>query len=295
VLCVTGGSIARKDGRVVSITFSAKGPIYSLIEDGAKSYTPYGEVQTSQVEKHEITDYGPFDRFFPFSMTRTPNGKLIAAGYSGTDSPSPGKCVSLFLESANEGCTWKYLSHIADDNVFSLCEPAVLPCSDGRLIAMLRAEWESVPKEQWPQEIERDRSKTYGYFMYQSESDDGGRTWSKPVQTPFWGHPASLVQLKSGNVLMVWGVRRKPYSIMAVLSRDGGKTWDTATVRTLHVFDPGAYDLGYPVAAQLQDGSIMCAYYGYSTANVGEFDPHGIFVSIFDEKWMQETGNEDTP
>jgi len=50
--------------------------------------------------------------------------------------------------------------------------------------------------------------------------------------------------------------------------------------------DPGSYDMGYPVATQCPDGSIVCAFYGYSTADVGEKMPHGIFVSVFDEVWM---------
>jgi len=37
---------------------------------------------------------------------------------------------------------------------------------------------------------------------------------------------------------------------------------------------------------QLADGSIVCAFYGYSTPDIGEKMPHGIFVSVFDEAWM---------
>jgi len=33
--------------------------------------------------------------------------------------------------------------------------------------------------------------------------------------------------------------------------------------------------------------AIVCAFYGYSTADVGERMPHGIFVSVFDEAWLQ--------
>jgi hypothetical protein len=58
-------------------------------------------------------------------------------------------------------------------------------------------------------------------------------------------------------------------------------------LRTVRTFDPGHYDMGYQVAAQLPDGSIVCAFYGYSTPDIGEKMPHGIFVSVFDEAWMQ--------
>ena len=54
----------------------------------------------------------------------------------------------------------------------------------------------------------------------------------------------------------------------------------------VHTFNPGSYDMGYPVATQLADGSIVCSFYGYSTPDAGEQMPHGMFVSVFDEKWL---------
>ena len=56
------------------------------------------------------------------------------------------------------------------------------------------------------------------------------------------------------------------------------------TLRTVHTFNPGSYDVGYPVATQLADGSIVCSFYGYSTPDAGEQMPHGMFVSVFDGK-----------
>jgi len=42
-------------------------------------------------------------------------------------------------------------------------------------------------------------------------------------------------------------------------------------------------------------GTIVCAFYGYSTPDVGEKMPHGIFVSVFDEAWIPaETGKGTT-
>ena len=63
-----------------------------------------------------------------------------------------------------------------------------------------------------------------------------------------------------------------------------------ATMHTVHTFNPGNLDMGYPVATQLEDGSIVCAFYGYSTTDIGENTPRGIFVSVFDEKWL--TGDQ---
>ena len=79
-----------------------------------------------------------------------------------------------------------------------------------------------------------------------------------------------------------------------LLSRDNGKSWDMKTMRTLREWNPGAYDIGYPQATQLKDGTILCTYYGYSSslaADTGKLQPRGIaptsiFVSLFDEEWM---------
>ena len=50
------------------------------------------------------------------------------------------------------------------------------------------------------------------------------------------------------------------------------------------MWEPGNFDLGYPQATQLEDGTILCAYYGYYTEKMkGRLKPCGIFVSLFDE------------
>jgi hypothetical protein len=100
-----------------------------------------------------------------------------------------------------------------------------------------------------------------------------------------------MVRLASGAILLVYGYRRPPWEIRAIRSRDDGRTWDMTSLRTLHRFEPGNYDMGYPVATQLDDGSIVCAFFGYSTPDVGEKMPHGIFVSLFDEAWLN-SGDE---
>ena len=88
-------------------------------------------------------------------------------------------------------------------------------------------------------------------------------------------------------MLLVYGHRRPPYSVRAILSRDEGRTWDLKTMKELRVWEPGNFDIGYPQATQLEDGTIVYAYYGYYTEKVeGVLNPCGIFVSLFDEEWL---------
>ena len=41
--------------------------------------------------------------------------------------------------------------------------------------------------------------------------------------------------------------------------------------------------MGYPITTQMPDGEILCAFYGYSTDDVSEKMPHGIFGTIVSE------------
>ncbi len=99
--------------------------------------------------------------------------------------------------------------------------------------------------------------------FYVSHSDDGGRTWSTPEETPVYcrgSSPFDLLLLDDGRVLATYGHRREPFGIRACLSEDGGRTWDTGNEVVLR--DDGLdRDMGYPSSVQLPDGSIFTTYY----------------------------------
>ena len=104
---------------------------------------------------------------------------------------------------------WRLLplgSHSKDLNIN---ESAFVEVEPGRVLALSR--------------------NTSGYFT-QMWSDDGGRSWSEPLLTDIWGphSPPHLLKLSDGRILCTYGYRRAPMGIRAVLSSDGGETWDTA-------------------------------------------------------------------
>jgi hypothetical protein len=101
-----------------------------------------------------------------------------------------------------------------------------------------------------------DRSLCY---LRQSESYDGGKTWTLAHKTPIWGYPPHLLKLTNGWLLVVYGVRRQPYSERACISRDNGETWDLKNEIILSRAING--DLGYPASVQLDVGSILTIYY----------------------------------
>jgi hypothetical protein len=92
-------------------------------------------------------------------------------------------------------------------------------------------------------------------------SRDQGRTWSDPVQiTQDHEHPADLIVLKGGAVLLTFGERNKPYGVHALVSRDRAKSWDMARQVTL-ADDAVVTDCGYPSSVQLPDGRIVTMWY----------------------------------
>lgn len=271
------------DGGSVTLTFGSSEPLWAIIQHGAIGYRPYQDVALEPGEMHIITDMGPFDHFNPHAITRLSDGMLLACGYSRLQMPGDRNGnTTVFLASTDEGRTWSYRAHIPNPDPFDFSEADVIETTDGRLLALLRVDWTHVPEDQRPEEARIG----YGYFLYQTESADRGHTWSVPVQLPVWGHPPCMVRLASGAILLVYGYRRPPWEIRAILSHDEGRTWDMSSLRTIHCFEPGSYDMGYPVATLLDDGSVVCAFFGYSSPDVGEKMPHGIFVSVFDEAWL---------
>jgi len=124
---------------------------------------------------------------------------------------------------------------------FDECEMIELP--SGRILMMMR--------QQGPTTDDR--------RLYQSFSDDDGQTWTDPQETPMWGYPPNMLQLRSGALLCCYTHRRPPYGIRACLSQDEGKTWDIAN--EIIVRDDSAHgSISYPTAVQLDDDSIFVAY-----------------------------------
>lgn len=177
------------------------------------------------------------------------NGHLMYIGTANID----GKADIFAEKSTDDGKTWKVIGTIPrpKDSTAGLVEPHVIELKSGKLLAMIRHE---------PKDITQ-------CFLLQSESTDGGKTWSEMTNTGIWGYPPHITQLKNGWLLVVYGYRRDPFSERACISKDEGKTWDIENEVVL--CNAASRDLGYPASVQLDDGSILTIYYQAPTLGEG--------------------------
>ncbi len=131
-----------------------------------------------------------------------------------------------------------------DDDCIFLNEPNLIEMPDGSLICHIRAE---------------DENETV-FTIYQSVSQDRGKTWSKPemILDKTGGAPPHLILLSSGELVCTYGRRKQPYGIMAMVSLDGGKSW----TKDLRLFEThGSDDIGYPSTIELGDGTLLTVFY----------------------------------
>ncbi len=127
------------------------------------------------------------------------------------------------------------------------CEPHSIVLEDGTILTHIRVQ-------------------NCGLFtVFQSESSDGGKTWTKPKQilSKCGGAPPHLFKHSSGMLICTYGFRGesgsdKPFGIEAMFSRDNGKTWDV----DYYIYENTvSLDLGYPSTVELADGSLLTVFY----------------------------------
>jgi hypothetical protein len=91
-------------------------------------------------------------------------------------------------------------------------------------------------------------------------SNNEGRSWKNagPLTLPSH-HPAHLLRLRDGRILLTYGLRERGHQGVGMrVTEDEGKTWKAPT-RIVNL--EGSTDSGYPSSVQLPDGSLVTAYY----------------------------------
>lgn len=154
----------------------------------------------------------------------------------------------------------------SSDKTVVLNEPHMIELPDGRLICHIRGE---------NSELFDGGDETL-FTVFQSVSDDGGKNWTEPemLLDKTGGAPPHLIMLSSGELVSAYGRRKKPYGIMAMVSLDGGETWQTDIPVCENL---ATDDLGYPTTIELDGGILLTVFYD----NEGEDMP----CRIRQQKW----------
>lgn len=177
----------------------------------------------------------------PHGPTELADGRLL---YVGKELWSETKRIGA-CESTDDGLTWRWLSEIparpGDTATGDYHELHAVQTADGRIIAHIRHHGKTNSKE-----------------TLQTESEDGGKTWSTPRSIGVWGYPSHLLKLRDGSLLMSYGHRRAPLGNQARVSRDHGRTWSEPLIVS---GEAGSGDLGYPSSAELADGTLLTVWY----------------------------------
>jgi hypothetical protein len=152
--------------------------------------------------------------------------------------------------SNDDGQTWEWLAEIPTrpgDDAAQYHELHAVEAANGRIIVHLR-----------------NQNRTNDRETLQTESSDGGKTWSVPRSIGVWGLPSHLMRLQDGRLLMSYGYRREPFGNQARLSADNGESWSAPITIS---DDAASGDLGYPSTVQLDDGSLLTAWYELRTGS----------------------------
>jgi hypothetical protein len=177
----------------------------------------------------------------PHGPIQLRDGRLLYLGTGFVD----GERIMAVEESKDDGRSWQLIGSapLPTSVTHGLGEPHLVEADSGRIIGMFRS----------------GATDDEGRYLFQSESDDGGHTWTPVHRTPILGYPPHLISIADGTLLVVYGRRVPPLGEWACISRDEGASWDTDD----EVLLAGSAndDLGYPASVQLEDGSILTIYY----------------------------------
>jgi hypothetical protein len=144
------------------------------------------------------------------------------------------------------GKTWEFLSFIGPEPKGYSIMPSTVRLSPRELVTTLRRLEEGEPRRSW---------------IEAWKSVDDGQSWSflnEPAPNTGEGNPPQLLRLADGRLCLTYGIRAKPFGIIARLSRDGGRSWGEPIVLRN---DGGGRDIGYPRSVQRADGRVVTIYY----------------------------------
>lgn len=179
-------------------------------------------------------------RFIPYGkILLGDNDNLICSLYGSDESKN---FDSFLCSSSDNGKNWDNIGEIAKG------------CGEVALIDLANREYLAAARI-----INSDNLEQGGQVRLFTSGKRGAK-WKEGVLISLpMQHPANFLRLHNGNILLTYGSRISGlYGIMMRLSKDDGKTWSIP--RPL-ITIPERTDCGYPSSVQVEDGTIVTAYY----------------------------------
>jgi sialidase-1 len=265
-----GGFITLSDGGIISLFGSVMLTKDHFLKTYAKSYYP--ETLKKWIDIVEDPEYkNQNDKTGAWMCISKDNGYSWTKSERGPESVHGGiqlqdgsVMVASYREYAGNiavfhqkkiGENWKVDTlKMPKFSNFTFSEPHILQMRNGRIIIMIRT-------TEQPYDDSGSRN-----LLWETYSDDNGRSWLEPFPTPIWGFPPHLLLLSDGRALCSYGYRRPPFGQRACISEDG-VTWkieDEIIIRN----DGINRDLGYPASIEIEPGKILTVYYQVNLQNV---------------------------
>lgn len=195
------------------------------------------------------------------------NGHLLlpVETWKDYDDLNPANQRTMALFSNDNGKTWGNPRTIADGVTQGIFywDQLIIALNHGHLFATF-----------WTHDMKTDKDLPIHY----ATSKDEGRTWTNPTSTGINGQVSCAVGIGNGRVLLVYNLRyaERP-GIMAVLSENGGKTWDLTHQTTVWdaqgranigvasqeraLADMVTFGFGKPDARKLINGDILVSFW----------------------------------
>jgi hypothetical protein len=183
------------------------------------------------------------------------------------DDPSPGKHTASLRISRDSGATWPERAIVAADpdaRIFYWDQRIAVHPDTGGLVAMF-----------WT----HDRASGVDIENHIAWADPSGKIWSEPRPTGLRGQHCQPMPLAGNRLAAVYVQRADPPSIRMTLSRDFGRTWDTANTLTIYEHpapdphagesrpfeefwqDMMAWQFGHPRAVIAGNNAALVAWY----------------------------------
>lgn len=204
---------------------------FARSEDGGRTW------QTAQVPGADYPRNLIVERDGTLLMIRA-----MASDWTGGNGGSP----NLQVARSKDGLSWEYGEGVVDWDWCGFGEVASIRLSNGKLLAALRRQIPGTLGEGFEDTV-------------LTESTDDGKHWTRPwpMSNTAEVH-VYLTELMDGRILSTYSNYHLPWGAFAVLSEDGGKTWDLDQPIQL-ALSADMY-VGWPVTLQLPDESLITSY-----------------------------------